>query len=103
LTFKQTGKKEKEAMCFSIIAQERSLDLEAGSVEEARIWVEALRALMKYGNILSPAELREADKIRQMKETGEEKKRAKALKKHENDRAKLRAARQRAHEETVGR
>lgn len=103
LTFKQTGKRDRESMCFSVIAKERSLDLEASSEEEARIWVEAMRALLKYGNILSPADLREADKVRLMKESGEEKKRNKALRKHENDRAKLRAARERAHKEAVGR
>ena len=99
LVFKQTGNKKNERNCFSVIASERSLDLEASNSDVAREWVEALRAMLKYGNILSPAELREADRIRAFKEKGEESRKEKALKKHENNRAKLRAARQRAHQE----
>ena len=98
LVFKQTGNKSTEANCFSIIAKSRSLDLEADNRDTARQWIEGLRAMLKYGNILTPTELREADHIRNMKETGEERKKKSALHKHENDRAKLRAARERAHQ-----
>ena len=75
--------------------------MEATSVEEAKTWVKALRALLKYGDILSPAQLLEADRIRQKKEKNEDLRRSKALKKHEQDRAKLRAARQKAHKEAA--
>jgi len=102
LVFKQTGNRAKEANCFSIISNERSLDLEASNQDIARQWVEGLRALLKYGNILTPAELRRADEIAQRKELEEEARKNKALKKHENDRAKLRAARERAHRQMQG-
>lgn len=97
LVFKQTGNKSKETNCFSIISKERSLDLEASNQDIARQWVEGLRALLKYGEIMTPSELRKADEFAQRRELEEEARKNKALKKHENDRAKLRAARERAH------
>jgi hypothetical protein len=96
LVFKQTGKKGKEKHCFSIISSDRSLDLEASSPETARLWCAGLRALLKYGNILTPAELKAADEREAAREVAEEKRRQKALGKHEGDRAKLRQARERA-------
>ncbi|GMH83032.1 hypothetical protein TL16_g09461 [Triparma laevis f. inornata] len=97
LVFKQTGNKAKEACCFSIIAKERSLDLECSSETIARQWIEGLRALMKYGNIMTPSELRQADERLRGEVKAEEERRSLALRKHENNRNKLKAARERAH------
>ena len=96
LVFKQTGKKGMERNCFSIISSDRSLDLEAPSSEIARKWIEGLRALLKYGHILTPSELRAEDARNEAKVAREEVRKKKALGKHEDNRAKLRAARERA-------
>ncbi|GMH98557.1 hypothetical protein TrST_g7057 [Triparma strigata] len=97
LVFKQTGNRAKEPCCFSIIAKERSLDLECANEATARKWIEGLRALLKYGNILTPSELRQADERLKQEIRQEEERRQLALRKHEKDRNKLKAARERAH------
>ena len=70
--------------------------MEASNPETARKWIEGLRALLKYGSILTPAELRAQDERNAKKARAEEAKRKEALGKHENNRAKLREARERA-------
>lgn len=97
LVFKQTGTKGNDALCFSVVAHERSLDLEAPDRETARKWVEGLRAYIKYGNVLSPAMLAMQEQQMRKKEMEEQSKKGEASKKHEADRAKLRAAREKAH------
>ena len=93
---KMTGDKKKEANYFSVIAKERTLDLEASTPNLARQWVEGLRATLKYGTILSPTELHNQDQALRRKEGVERERRTEALNKHEADRSKLRAARERA-------
>ena len=80
MVFKQTGTKGNEAHCFSIIAHERSLDLEAPDRDVARRWVEGLRACLKYGNVMSPQMLAEVEAGQRRKETEKRNKRGELLK-----------------------
>ena len=74
LVFKQTGKKGKEACCFSIISKHRSLDLEADSEDVAKRWVEGLRALLKYSNVMNSSELLKVRKASSAKGVSKRKK-----------------------------
>ena len=96
LVFKQTGTKNNDANCFSVISTLRSLDLEATSPKIAEQWVDGLRAYLKYGRILSQESLQKRDLENVRKEELEQKRKVESRKTHEADRAKLKAARERA-------
>lgn len=57
--FKRTGNKDLKHLCFSIIAEGRTLDLECDDNNTQQTWVAAIKACLLYGRDTNPTERKE--------------------------------------------
>lgn len=94
--FERTGKKDREHLAFSVVADERTLDLEADTEVIRDLWVEALKQALELLHIRTPEQARSADEAARERERVEEEKKAQALSKHSNERQRLRELRMKA-------